>query len=78
MFKLSSTEGRKQKPPVNPNAHVAAAIARASTSQVSVDAVMEPNANIELESHANMVVVGRHAYILNSSGITSQVSPFTP
>ena len=40
MFKLSSTEGRNQNPPVNPNAHVAAAIARASTSEVSADAVM--------------------------------------
>ena len=43
MFKLSSTEGRKQKPPVNLNAHVAAVIVRDSTSQVSADAVMEPN-----------------------------------
>ena len=31
MFKISSTEGRKHNPPVKPNAHVAAAIARAST-----------------------------------------------
>ena len=43
MFKLSSTEGRKQKPPMNPNAHVVAEIARALTSQVSDDAVIEPN-----------------------------------
>ena len=43
MFKLSSTEGRKQKPPVNTNSHVAAVVTRASTSKVSVDAVMEPN-----------------------------------
>ena len=65
MFKLSSTEGGKQKPPVNPNAHAATAIARASTSQVSDDAFMEPNGMTELDSHANIVVVGRHAYILN-------------
>ena len=63
---------------MNPNARVAAAIATASTSQVSADAVMEPNGRKELESHVNMVVVGRHAYILNSSGRTAQVSPFTP
>ena len=66
VFKLSSTEGRKQKPSVNPNAHVAAAIARALTSQVSADAVMEPNGREELDSRANMVVLGIHAYILNS------------
>ena len=42
------------------------------------DAVMEPNEKTELNSHANMIVVGRHAYILNYSGRTAQVSPFTP
>ena len=78
MFKLSSTEGRKQKPPVNLNDHVAAVISRASTSQVSADAVMEPNAKTELDSHSNMLVVWSHAYILNLSGRTAQVSPFTP
>ena len=74
MFKLSSAEGRKKKPPVKPNANVAAAIARYSTSKVSADAVMEPDAKTELDSHANMLVVGRHAYIMNSSGRTAQVS----
>ena len=78
MFKLSSTEGSNQKPPVNLNDHVAAAIARASTSKVSADAVMETNGKIELNSHTNMVVVGRHAYILKLSGRTAQVSSFNP
>ena len=78
MFKLSYTEGRNNNPPVNPNAHVAAAIGRTSTSQVSADAVMETNGRTELYSHANMVVVGRHAYIMNSLGRTVQVCPFTP
>ena len=63
---------------MNPNAHVAATIARASTSQVSADAVMEPDAKTELDSHANMVVVGSYAYILNFSGRIAQVIPFTP
>ena len=78
MFKLLYTEGRKQKPPANLNAHVVAAIARATTLKVSANAVMKPNGRTELDYHANMVVVGRHAYILNSSGSTAQVSPFTP
>ena len=78
MFKISSTEGRKEKPPVNPNDHVAAAIARSSTSQLSANAVMETNGRTELDSHANMVALGRHAYIMNSSGRTAQFSPFTP
>ena len=32
----------------------------------------------ELDSHANMAVIGRNAYILNDIGRTAQVSPFTP
>ena len=63
---------------MNPNSHVAAAIAIASISQVSADTVMESNGRTELDSHANMVAVGRHAYILNSSGRTAQIIPFTP
>ena len=78
MFKLSSTDGRKQNPPVNPNAHVAAAIVRASTSQVSADEVTEPNGRTELESYVNMVVLGRHNYITNLSGRTAQFSLFNP
>ena len=39
---------------------------------------MEPNEKTEPESHANMVVVVRHAYIMNLSDRTAQVSPFTP
>ena len=63
---------------MNPNSHVAAAVAISSTSQVSSDVAMEPNGRTELDSHSNMVVVSRHAYILNSSGRTAQVSPLTP
>lgn len=36
------------------------------------------DARTELESDAKTVVVGRHADILNTSGRTAQVSPFTP
>ena len=32
----------------------------------------------ELESHANMAVIGRHAYILAETGKTVEVNPFTP
>ena len=31
----------------------------------------------ELDSHANMVVVGQHAFIINNTGKTAEVSPFT-
>ena len=32
----------------------------------------------ELDSHANMVVVGRNATIINDTGRTVEVSPFAP
>ena len=32
----------------------------------------------ELDSHANMPVVGRHSYIINYSGQKVDVRPFTP
>ena len=32
----------------------------------------------ELDSHANMVVLGRHSLVVANTGKTAQVSPFTP
>eukprot|EP00957_Ditylum_brightwellii_P176397 13432598-Ditylum_brightwellii.AAC.1 len=32
----------------------------------------------ELDSHANMPVVGRHAYVISDTGRVADVSPFTP
>ena len=32
----------------------------------------------DLYSHANMVVVGKHAAIINDTGRRAEVSPFTP
>ena len=32
----------------------------------------------ELDSHANMAVIGKHAYILAETGKTVEVNPFTP
>ena len=76
MFKVSSTtEERQQEPQMYLNAHIAEIVARASTSDVTA---VDSNSNTELDSHANMVVLGRHAFILNLSGKTAQVSPFTP
>ena len=37
-----------------------------------------PTSRTELDSHANMPVVGRNAYILSQSQTTADVSPFTP
>ena len=41
------------------------------------DGLRADEARTELDSHANMAIIGRNAYILNDSGRTAQVSPFT-
>ena len=38
----------------------------------------EEGSRTELDSHANMPVVGRHAYIISDTGRVADVSPFTP
>ena len=75
-----SSLGGMVQPNFKPNAHVVAFIdrAKAEVAQVTTNEHDASNARTELDSHANMVVVGHHAYILNTSGWTVQVSPFTP
>jgi hypothetical protein len=38
----------------------------------------DESSRTELDSHANMPVVGRHAYIISDTGRMADVSPFTP
>jgi hypothetical protein len=77
MFEVSSTTAeREQKPSPVLNAHVSDVIQRATTSEVA--AAVDSSSSTELDSHANMVVLGKQAYVLNDSGKTAQVSPFTP
>lgn len=57
------------------NDHLYAMISEAiDTSDTTTD---EPT-RTDLDSHANMTVVGRHAIILNTTGRTVSASPFTP
>ena len=46
-------------------------------SSVDTSADSGEESHTELDSHANMVVVGMHAYILNYTGLNAEVSPFT-
>jgi hypothetical protein len=39
---------------------------------------MEEDSRTELDSHANMPVVGRHAYVMSDTGRIADVNPFTP
>ena len=45
---------------------------------MKVDVEMDGESRTELDSHANMPVVGREALIMEQSGKTVEVSPFTP
>ena len=61
-------EGRR-----SPNSH----IFQISSSSIDASADPDEESQTELDSHANMVVIGMHAYILNNTGRTAEVSPFT-
>ena len=88
MPSISSIEGRLYKealqPDPNPNAHVSSlllGVLQTSVSELNAmdeDEARETESRTELDSHANMAVIGRNAYILNDSGRTAQVSPFSP
>jgi hypothetical protein len=49
-----------------------------SALDVSEENGMEESSRTELDSHANMPVVGRNAYIISDTGRVADVNPFTP
>ena len=57
-----------------PNVHLSAIIV-SSTGEEYGDG---DGSRTELDSHANMCVVGKHCYILANSGRTIEVNPFSP
>ena len=42
------------------------------------DETLDNDSRTELDSHKNMVVVGRNSVILNDTGATASVNPFKP
>jgi hypothetical protein len=50
----------------------------ATVSDVNVAVETDEESRTELDSHANMAVVGRHAFIISDSGRIADVNPFTP
>ena len=50
---------------------------RAYVSSLDSSAGSDDESLIELDSHANMCVVGRNAYVINYSGKTAKVRPLT-
>jgi hypothetical protein len=49
-----------------------------SVDNDEVDPQNDENARTELDSHANIPVVGRNAYVISDMGKVTDVSPFTP
>jgi hypothetical protein len=39
---------------------------------------VDESSRTELDSHANLSVVGRHSYIISHTGRVAEVNPFTP
>ena len=48
------------------------------SDDASVSDVEDETPRTEFDSHANMAVVGKHAYILNVSGKKARVQPYSP
>ena len=66
---------------LNPNKHTIHAVIQALKAQSSVSALDKIDLPVisktELDSHANMVVLGKHCFIFESTGKTCNVEPFS-
>ena len=60
------------------NTHLYSVIAAAVAEPVEEVNAPEVDSRTDLDSHANMPVVGREAFILGDLGKTCEVSPYTP
>ena len=80
--KLSSL--KTCRPPPEPNIWIQKVVSRSQLSSIDLgndeagDDVEHEQSRSELDTHANMVVVGKHSLILNQSGRTAEVAPFSP
>ena len=65
----------------DPNQHTINAVVSAIQSSISSASVTSQSESAdprtELDSHANMIVLGKHSYIFESTGKTCNVKPFT-
>ena len=63
----------------DPNAYLCATIANVDSSFTDDTQSYSPDPRTELDSHANMVLLGKHAFIFDgASGRTCNVQPFDP
>ena len=64
--------------PLQPNAHVASIIITSLSDGDMHDDDSQAATRTDLDTHANMLVAGKHAYILAESGKTATVRAFSP
>ena len=62
---------------VAPNDHLRAIIAAVWATEAGANGNDEEVASTQLDSHANMVVVGKHATVFGHSGKSADVRPFS-
>ena len=63
---------------VEPTVHCQSLINTSLTNTCNMSATEEEASRTELDSHANMPVVGRHCCIINDTGKKADVNVFTP
>ena len=67
-----------RRPEMVPNEHLCQLVYMAMVSQVSDEMDSNSMLRTELNTHANMAVVGRHCYVIHWTGRNVDVSPFIP
>jgi hypothetical protein len=83
-YAILDPSGRNKLHKINFSSHLYCLLSTAAIAQIDVeddDCALEDSngkSRTELDSHANMPVVGKHAYVVSQSGQTAEVSPFTP
>jgi hypothetical protein len=78
--RVQNQEERNKLIKINVPEHIYSLISTAMVSAVdaSKQSDMEESSRTKLDSHANMPVAGRNAYIISDTGRLADVNPFTP
>jgi hypothetical protein len=78
VYAAQDTKQRNKLEKITPHTDIYSLIAMAAGVDVAEEDSKNETSRTELDSHANMPVVGRHAYIISDTGTVADVIPFTP
>lgn len=70
--------GAQEQPNLYLTAMIEGAICYYTNGNLGTSTITNDNSRLDLDSHANMPVVGRESLVINDLGITVDVSPFSP